>query len=81
MFFEVFLSFTWLDNCSEHVVRVFFKQIVMNFMQVTLPAEMFWGSDFWLETRVIIKISKKMIPHMKPKFFFIKKKEEEKKKF
>ena len=23
----------------------------------TLPAEMFWGSDFWLETRVIIKIS------------------------
>ena len=23
----------------------------------TLPAEMFWGSDFWLEPRVIIKIS------------------------
>ena len=28
---------------------------------------MFGGSDFWLETRVIIKISKKMIPHIKPK--------------
>ena len=41
----------------------------------TLPAEMFGGSDFWLETRVIIKISKKMIPHMKPKVFFIRKKQ------
>ena len=35
---------------------------------------MFGGSDFWLETRVIIKISKKMIPHIKPKVFFIRKK-------
>ena len=40
-----------------------------------LPAEMFGGSDFWLETRVIIKISKKMILHMKPKVFFIRKKQ------
>ena len=40
----------------------------------TLPAEMFGGSDFWLEPRVIIKILKKMIPHMKPKVFFIRKK-------
>ena len=36
---------------------------------------MFGGSDFWLETRVIIKISKKMIPHIKPKVFFITKKQ------
>ena len=36
---------------------------------------MFGGSDFWLETRVIIKILKKMIPHMKPKVFFIRKKQ------
>ena len=44
---------------------------------------MFGGSD-WLETRVIIKISKKIIPHMTPKvssleknkkhFFFFEKK-------
>ena len=44
-----------------------------NVLICTLPAEMFGGSDFWLETRVIIKISKKMIPHMKPKVFFIRK--------
>ena len=44
----------------------------------TLPAEMFGGSDFWLETRVIIKILKKMIPHMKPKVFFIRKKQNKK---
>ena len=43
---------------------------------------MFGVSDFWLETRVIIKIFKKMIPGMKIKvvfigkhvFFFIRKK-------
>ena len=41
----------------------------------TLPAEseMFGGSDFWLETRVIIKILKKMIPHIKPKVFSFEK--------
>ena len=44
-----------------------FNDFVIN----TLPAEMFGGSDFWLETRVI---SKKMIPHMKPKVVFIGKK-------
>ena len=33
-----------------------------------LPADMFGGSDFWLE---IIKISKKMVPHMKLKVVFI----------
>ena len=49
--------------------------------QCKLPAEMFGGSDFWLETRVIIKISKKMINHMKPKVFFIRKKQKTKKKF
>ena len=45
----------------------------------TLPAEMFGGSNFWLETRVIIKISKKMVPHMKPKVFFIRKKQKKSK--
>ena len=34
-------------------------------------AEMFGVSDFWLETRVIIKIFKKMIPGMKTKVVFI----------
>ena len=46
----------------------------------TLPAEMFGGSDFWLETRVNIKILKKMIPHIKPKVFFIKKNKKKRKK-
>ena len=39
----------------------------------TLPAEMFGVTDFWLETRVIIKIFKKMIPGMKTKVVFIEK--------
>ena len=49
----------------------------------TLSAEMFGGSDFWLETRVIIKISKKNDTSYKTQGFFIKKKKKkfEKKKF
>ena len=34
---------------------------------ITLPAEMFGVTDFWLETRAIIKIFKKMIAGMKTK--------------
>ena len=37
----------------------------------TLPAEMFGVTDFWLETRVIIKIFKKIIAGMKTKVFCI----------
>ena len=44
----------------------------------TLPAKMFGGSDFWLETRVIIKILKKMIPHMKLNVVFIGEKQKTK---
>ena len=55
-------------------VDFFRKNLIDN--TATLPAEMFGGSDFWLETRVIIKISKKMIPHsslekQKQNFFFL----------
>ena len=38
--------------------------------QITLPAEMFGGSDFWLETKVIIKISKKNDTSYKTQGFF-----------
>ena len=38
---------------------------------LTLPAEMFGVTDFWLETRLIIKIFKKMIAGMKIKVVFI----------
>ncbi len=37
----------------------------------TLPAEMFGVSDFWLETREIIKIFKKNIAGMKTKVVWI----------
>ena len=40
----------------------------------TLPAEMFGGSDFWLETRVIIKISKKNDTSYETQGFLHKKK-------
>ena len=38
---------------------------------------MFWGSDFWLETRVINKIFRKMKPHTKTKIVFIGKKQKQ----
>ena len=54
-------------------MEIFRGQLLANC--ATLSAEMFGGSDFWLETRAIIKISKKMISHMKPNVFFIRKKQ------
>ena len=60
-------------------VPTHFENLLKRYKEVftvsTLPAEMFGGSDFWLETRVIIKISKKMKTNLKPKVFFIRKKQ------
>ena len=64
-----------LEQCAMTEIA---KSLWLKPSQNTLPAEMFGGSDFWLETRVIIKILKKMIPHIKPKVFFVRKKQKQK---
>ena len=59
----VYLVKTMIGSLSKSV-KVWLSKWI--FLINTLPAEMFEGSDFWLETRVTIKILKKMIPHIKP---------------
>ena len=63
------------NHCGIYITELYIEitQPFLNLEEASLLAEMFGGSDFWLETRVIIKISKKMIPNMKPKVFFIRK--------
>ena len=62
------------NHCGIYITELYIEitQPFLNLEEASLLAEMFGGSDFWLETRVIIKISKKIIPHMKPKFFFMR---------
>ena len=71
----IFLLVKCFPNLTNSQIRHYFLTFTISKILLTLPAEMFGGSDFWLETRVIIKISKRMIPHIKPKVFVIRKKQ------